>query len=189
MSDWPAVYRAALPDVLRPDPDDSRFLTAAWHAYRAGWAPEVTAGRVARHDYRNAFNPVLIALMRLEDVARESPEDAAPPHDPACFHGWIDPEVEQSAPALPWPRGVPNPNPPRYTTTRPCPVCRKETAARVAQLPPLGQRATADLPLEWIRERTQLLRELGRLADLTEDERQECMRVLIADQGRRPNPV
>lgn len=145
--DWATAYRRALPVSLRPAADDRRYLSAAAEAYARGWSPKQLADVVADRNYLGASNPILLAIMRLEQYAPEPPRLSLARHPSGCV---VCP---------PW---------------APCPHPVTE----------------ADLlPAAYVAERMQLIRELAATPDMGEDEREECMRVLIADQRRRPQPV
>jgi hypothetical protein len=129
VDDWARLYCDALPPHLRPRLSDERFQIAADGAQRHGWAPRAAAAAVAGiRNYEGARNPVYLALMRLEDIAGREPGNRAPrrgvPEPHGCAVGWID-----------HPSGA---------TTEPCPTCRPQLAARLAMIPPPGQRSDAD---------------------------------------------
>lgn len=127
--EWINNYIQALPPTIRPAADDSRFVAAARRALGNKWTPTAAATAVAARSYEGATNPVLLAIIRLEQLA-----DTAPFTQPAKM-----------------------------------PACR------------CGE-PHQHIPEEWVKQRWDLIRELSRTPDLTEDEREQAMSVLIAAQ-------
>lgn len=74
---WINDYLNALPDHIRPDRSDDRFLIAAEDAQENGWTPKQAANAVRAHNYASARNPKLVAIMRLEDHGSRSPATTA----------------------------------------------------------------------------------------------------------------
>jgi hypothetical protein len=149
LEQWAAEYVRALPSMIRPDMDDHRFANAARAAVRNGWVPKQLAKVVQERNYANATNPVLLALIRLEDYAARAPHVRAV----------------------------------SYVGGSGCLVCGKTPCPA-----PITDRS-AYIPAAWASERVGLLVELTRIPDMSDDERQHCMSVLIADQKRRTQPV
>lgn len=146
---WASEYVRALPSMIRPDMDDHRFANGVRAAVRNGWLPKQLAKVVQERNYANATNPVLLALMRLEDYA------ARPPHVKAVS----------------------------FVSGSGCLVCEKQPCPD-----PITDRS-AFIPAAYASERLALILELSQTLDLSEDEREHCMTVLIADQNRRSNLV
>lgn len=126
---WADLYRDGLPPALKPQRRDERFLLAVERAIGNGWAAKQAAAAVAGdRDYKGARNPVYLALLRLEDIAARvagtRPQSPRAPEPHGCDDGWID-----------------NPD---GTSTTPCPTCRPQLAARLATIPPPGQRSNED---------------------------------------------
>ena len=127
MSNWISRYIAALPNHIRPHPDDTRLKAAAHQAEANGWPADQAANVIASHNYQGKAKPTLIAIMELETVAQHPPQRSHDQPKPMgchrCDHGWIDNE----------------------TTTSPCPDCRPQLAARLARIPQPGHRTHADI--------------------------------------------
>jgi hypothetical protein len=134
------LYIEALPAVLRPRRGDDRVWCAAETAQANEWSPRQAAAAVSGgRSYEGARNPALLALMRLEDLvalpAGTRPRRAAhPPHE--CDRGWHDTADGRS--------------------TSPCPICRPQLAARLALIPPPGQRTPEDYT--YLRNREEVVR-------------------------------
>ena len=69
LGDWIRDYMQALPPVIRPDPGDQRFITAARQALDNQWTPAQAAAAVCGRSYTGARNAVVLALHRLEQIA------------------------------------------------------------------------------------------------------------------------
>lgn len=135
---WISNYITALPEPLRPDPNDPLLIDAAHKATANTWAARQLAGAVAAPKYLTARNPVLMALRRMASLAAAPPPDNKPPHKAQspcgrhdcrcthteCDHGWLN---QTQGP------------------TRPCPQCRPQLAERLANIPPPGRRDEAHL--------------------------------------------
>lgn len=115
-----------IPERLRPNRHDQRLLDAAALAYRNGWQPDQLAPLITRIG-EQARNPPLLVIVNLENVAAQPPGTPAQHHRigcPRCVAGWIDRDNQPTAP---------------------CPDCRPQLTARLAHIPPPGQRTPADL--------------------------------------------
>lgn len=143
---WLDRLLGLLPPLIRPKHDDPRFLAACHVAYDNDWTPEQLAAVLTARDYTAARNPQVIAIMRLEETAAIPPTPPAtititPICERGCVEGWLDPEPPQhTINPLPPPRGQAYP-PQQHPTVRSCPTCRPQLAARLAKIPPPGQRA------------------------------------------------
>lgn len=136
-----------LPPLIRPRHDDQRFRDACHAAYANGWTPEQLAPVLTRRDYERVDNPPLILIMQLERVGERPLHPAAvaaavPERvcDQGCVAGWRDPDPEpvNQLPTPP-PRRTAYPTQ-QHPTTRPCPTCRPQLAARLANIPTPGHR-------------------------------------------------
>lgn len=65
--------RLALRPDLRPGDDDQRWGTAAAQAHHNGWGVKQLADAVHARSYQGAGNPVLLAIIRLEQLAADPP--------------------------------------------------------------------------------------------------------------------
>lgn len=140
--EWINTYIQALPPMIRPATDDTRFTAAAVRAKSNGWTPTHAARIVCTVNYAGAWNPPIIALINLERIAERAPHQQQQRHMDASG----------------------------------CVACAPGANCQ----DPITDHDR--IPDQWLKERWDLIRELTRTPDLSEDEREETMRVLIAHQ-------
>ena len=82
---WLGRLLDLIPERLRPNRHDQRFLDAAALAYRNGWQPDQLAKLVTDLDYSRSRNPPYILITRIEAVG-SSPPKQQHPHTPGRRH-------------------------------------------------------------------------------------------------------
>jgi hypothetical protein len=80
---WLTDYLAGMPDRIRPNPGDQRFLAAAAQAFHNSWTGRQAAHAVASRSYATAHNPTLIAIVELERIGGRPPHQVADQTSPS----------------------------------------------------------------------------------------------------------
>lgn len=190
---WVRDYLAGLPELLRGNPDDSRYLSAARTAHAAGWTPAALAEAVTAKTRHDATAPAAYAMRVLSELAAEGPPRVAPDPLASAAEAWR----VNLPPSCPHDRGQELELAPgqcgecRHAAGGPFwPISARPAAAagrlcRICHQPECIRDALPVLPAAAAAERAELLADLAQTRGLTEAERESRMTALIRSQEGR----